>query len=51
MTNADFAEASAPTAIFEYIEVFYNRQRRHSSLRYLSPVEFEQKNVHVTLAV
>ena len=27
--------------IFEYIEVFYNRQRRHSSLGYLSPVEFE----------
>ena len=28
--------------IFEYIEVFYNRQRRHSHLGYLSPVEFEQ---------
>ena len=28
-------------SIFEYIEVFYNRQRRHSSLGYLSPTEFE----------
>ena len=26
--------------IFEYTEVFYNRQRRHSSLGYLSPAEF-----------
>ena len=31
----------ARTAIFEYIEVWYNRQRLHSSLGYLSPVEFE----------
>lgn len=29
--------------IFEYIEVFYNRQRRHSSLGYLSPAEFEER--------
>lgn len=29
------------SAIFEFIEVFYNRQRRHSSLNYLSPEEFE----------
>jgi len=27
---------------FEYIEVFYNRQRRHSTLGYLSPAEYEQ---------
>ena len=31
----------ARTAIFEYIEAFYNRQRRHSTLGYLSPAEFE----------
>jgi putative transposase len=28
-------------AIFDYIEIFYNRQRRHSALDYVSPVEFE----------
>ena len=33
----------AQADIFEYIEVFYNRQRRHSYLDYLSPVEFEKK--------
>jgi len=32
----------ARQAIFNYIEVFYNRQRRHSSLGYLSPVDFEE---------
>jgi putative transposase len=30
-------------AIFEFIEVFYNRQRRHSKIGYISPVEFEVK--------
>ena len=33
----------AQADIFEYIEVFYNRQRRHSYLNYLSPVEFEKR--------
>jgi transposase InsO family protein len=28
--------------IFEYIEVFYNRQRKHSALGYRSPVEYEK---------
>lgn len=31
------------TAFFEYVEVFYNRQRRHSTLNYLSPVEYERR--------
>ena len=31
----------ATQAIFEYVEVFYNRQRRHSALGYVSPVDFE----------
>jgi putative transposase len=34
----------AQLSIFEYIEVFYNRQRRHSTLGYLSPVKYEQQN-------
>ncbi len=29
-------------AIFDFIEVFYNRRRRHSQLGYVSPIEFEQ---------
>jgi putative transposase len=33
----------ARTAIFEHIEVFYNRQRRHQSLDYCSPVDYEGK--------
>jgi len=33
--------AEARQSIFEYIEMFYNRHRRHSSLGYLSPVSFE----------
>ena len=32
----------AKTAIFEYLEAFYNRRRLHSSLGYMSPVEFEE---------
>ena len=34
----------ARRGIFEYIEIFYNRHRIHSSLGYLSPVDFEMKN-------
>ena len=34
--------AQARQDIFEYIEVFYNRQRRHSFLGYLSPVSYEE---------
>lgn len=30
--------------VFEFIEVYYNRQRRHSTLGYLSPSEFEEKS-------
>jgi putative transposase len=35
--------AAVRSAIFEYIEVWYNRQRRHSALGYLSPLQFEQQ--------
>jgi putative transposase len=35
--------AEARAAVFEYIEVFYNRIRRHSSLGNLSPEQFEER--------
>lgn len=34
----------AAAAIFEYIEVFYNRVRKHSKLGYQSPTEFRRNN-------
>ena len=46
------SHAHARTAIFSYIMGFYNRQRRHSALGYLSPVDFEQqqkRNLHTLL--
>jgi transposase InsO family protein len=36
--------AQAQSAIFDYIEAFYNRQRSHSALNYNSPVDFELQN-------
>ena len=39
--------AVARQSIFEYIEVFYNRQRRHSFLNYMTPVEYEKKNASI----
>jgi len=33
----------ARQSIFDYIEVFYNRQRRHAFLNYMTPVEYEAK--------
>ena len=35
--------SAAKRAIFEYVEVFYNRQRMHSSLDYLTPVDYEAR--------
>jgi putative transposase len=35
---------AARTAIYEYVEVFYNRRRRHSALDYLSPAEYERRH-------
>ena len=34
--------AEAKAKLFDYIEVFYNQERRHSTLGYLSPGEFER---------
>ena len=42
--RSDWASpAEAKAAVFEYIEVFYNRIRRHSSLGNLSPEQFEER--------
>ena len=38
--------AQARTTIFEYMEVWYNRQRLHSTLGYHSPVDFEKNLTH-----
>lgn len=41
--DEDYAtRAQAKASIFEYIEAFYNRVRRHSSLGYVSPAEYER---------
>lgn len=41
--HRDFkTKAAAKLAIFEYIEVWYNRQRRHSALGYLTPCQYEK---------
>lgn len=37
-------------AIFEYLEVFHNRQRRHSALGMLTPIEFETRHQSATVA-
>ena len=37
--------AQAKAQVFDYIEVYYNRNRLHSTLGYLSPDEFERTHV------
>ena len=34
--------SQAKTLLFEYIEIFYNRNRRHSAIGYVSPYKFEK---------
>ena len=36
----------ARLSLFEYLEVYYNRQRRHSTLGYTSPLTYEQLSKH-----
>ncbi len=38
-----YTREQAKQSIFEYVEVFYNRKRRHSTLGYLSPAAFEKQ--------
>jgi putative transposase len=40
------SRAAARAAIFEYLEVWYHRQRRHSTLGYLRPATFEARHQH-----
>ena len=43
VTESFFAtRAQARTAVFDYLEGFYNRIRRHSTLGYLSPADYER---------
>lgn len=41
---------TAQAGIFEYIEMFYNRQRRHSSIGYMSPYQYEQQYNQLTVS-
>jgi Integrase core domain len=46
--QSDPTRAAARTAVFEYIEGWYNPRRRHSTLGYLSPIEFERHYTELT---
>lgn len=46
LDRARLPRAQTRTEVFEWIEVLYNRQRRHSSLGYQSPVAFEEQAPH-----
>ena len=51
IAGADWhTRAEAKAAIFEYIEVWYNRQRRHSALGYISPAAYEAQRRLTTQA-
>ena len=40
------SHAEARTAVFAFIEGFYNPSRRHSALGYLSPINYEKQAMH-----
>jgi putative transposase len=46
VTHQFATHALARVTVFEYIEIWYNRQRLHSTLGYLSPAEFELQSGH-----
>jgi putative transposase len=43
------SDATAQRALFDYLEVFYNQRRRHSTLGYLSPAAFERQAAEVAV--
>jgi putative transposase len=45
------SRARARLAIFEYVECWYNRQRRHSTLNYRTPADYERTHQHPAAAV
>jgi putative transposase len=46
VSNLEFpTRQAAKTAIFEYLETFYNTRRLHSSLGYMSPADFEEDRI------
>ncbi len=46
VSNLEFpSPRAAKTAIFEYLETFYNTRRLHSSLGYMSPADFEEDRI------
>jgi putative transposase len=44
------SRAELASAIFEYVEAFYNPRRRHSSIGNLSPVEFEARHTDAAVS-
>ena len=42
--RAYLGELELRAHVFDYIEVFYNRFKKHSSLDYQNPIQFEEKN-------
>ncbi|HYN82338.1 MAG TPA: IS3 family transposase [Gemmatimonadaceae bacterium] len=43
MIDGIFATRAEGSELFEFVEIWYNRQRRHSSLGYRTPAEFERE--------
>ena len=41
---------AAQSGIFEYIEIFYNRQRRYSAIGYVSPHDYEMQFNQLTVS-
>ena len=47
MNRVEFtAEMEARRQIYDYIEVYYNRQRRHRTLKYRTPAEYVSVETH-----
>lgn len=49
-TKSWTTQAELASAIFNYIEIFHSRQRRHSALGYRTPVECESLQLQATSA-